>query len=131
MRSSRIVLFVSLVLAWAFAVHAQQKKLMTADQLYRNAEPRVLEPLPSVVRWLDDSHYLVSKRVEGQPKPSMISVDAITGKETEYKGFEQYQDVAGEGWNLANPASTNEVNTRALYVKENDLYFLDTEAKQF
>ena len=131
MRSSRIVLFVSLVLASAFAVHAQQKKLMTADQLYRNAEPRVLEPLPSVVRWLDDSHYLVSKRVEGQPRPSMISVDAITGKETEYKGFEQYQDVAGEGWNLANPASTNEVNTRAVYVKENDLYYLDTEAKQF
>ena len=129
--STRIFLLVSFVLAGALAANAQQKKLMTADQVFRNAEPRVLESLPSVVRWLDDTHYLVMKRVEGQPRLSMVSVDVKTGKEAEYKGFGQYESIAGEGWNLASPASTNDANTRAVYVKDNDLYYLDTEAKQF
>ena len=124
-------LFVSVVLALSLSANGRQKKPMTAEQIFRNAEPRVLESLPGVTRWLDDTHYLATKRVEGQMRPSMVSVDAKTGKETEYKGFEQYQDVAGEGWNLSNPATTNDDNTRAVYVKDNDLYFLDASAKQF
>jgi len=107
---------------------AQGKKNLTPDQIFRNAEPRVLSALPTVARWLDDSHYLEVRRPD-DGKPAMYSVDAKTGKSTVYKGLEQYSVVVGEGIIAASPVAENEDQTRLIYVKDNDLYYLDTKKK--
>ena len=120
-----------MLLFLACPVVSQQKKALTADQIYRNAEPKVLTSLPNIVRWLDDSHYLEMKTKEGESRPVAYSVDAKTGKETEYKGLEQYKDIVGSDITVTSPASANEENTRLIYVKDNDLYYLNTEKKEF
>lgn len=120
-----------LMLLFACPAVSQHKKTLTADQIYRNADPKVLIPLPNIVRWLDDSHYLEMKTKEGESRPIAYSVDAKTGKETEYKGLEQYKDIVGADVTVTSPASANEENTRLIYVKDNDLYLLNTEKKEF
>lgn len=120
-----------MLLLLACPVVSQQKKALTADQIYRNADPKVLTSLPNIVRWLDDSHYLEMKTKEGESRLVAYSVDANTGKETEYKGLEQYKDVVGSDVTVTSPASANAENTRLIYVKDNDLYFLNTEKKEF
>lgn len=106
-----------------------QKKPLTADQIYRNAEPRVLAPLPSISRWLDDVHYLETRRQEG--KAVTYFVNARTGKETEYKGLEQYAELVGEGIDAGAPVASTENNSKAIYSKDADLYFLNTATRSF
>ncbi|MEX2191302.1 MAG: S9 family peptidase [Bacteroidota bacterium] len=108
-----------------------QKKPLTADQIYRNAEPRLLAPLPSVNRWLDDVHYLETRRPGEEGKPVTYFVNAKTGKETEYKGLEQYAELVGSGINAAAPAASTDDNSKAIYTKDADLYYLNTPSRSF
>ncbi|MBI4419180.1 MAG: DPP IV N-terminal domain-containing protein, partial [Ignavibacteriales bacterium] len=111
-------------------VIGQQKKPLSADQIFRNAEPRVLKELPGISRWLDDARYLEVRR-EGDQKPATFAVDARTGKATPYKGLEEYVDLIGPGVHVSAPAAVNDDYTQAIYVKENDLYHLNTRSKTF
>ena len=40
-----------------------QKKKLTYDQVYQRAKPRLTKSLPRIQGWLDDNHYLESKKV--------------------------------------------------------------------
>jgi dipeptidyl-peptidase-4 len=111
-------------------VVGQQKKPLTADQIFRNAEPRVLKELPTIARWLDDGRYLEVRR-EGDQKPATFAVDARTGKATPYKGLEEYVDLIGPGFYVSAPTAVNDDYTQAIYVKENDLYHLNTRSRTF
>lgn len=133
MRPSTFVVRFSLVILPAVwpalpGIAQPQKKALTADQIFRNAEPRVLAELPSVPRWLDDTRYLEVRRGE---KPATFAVDARTGKATEYKGLERFAHVVGPGVNAASPAAVNSDYTQAIYVKDNDLYHLNTKTGTF
>ena len=37
---------------------AQEKKLLTFDQLFRNGQPRLTKSLPVVTGWTDDEHFV-------------------------------------------------------------------------
>jgi len=126
-------IFLSVALATVFSLNAQQKKQLTADQIFKNAEPRITVQLPTISRWLDDTHYLEMKRKTGETRPSPVSVDAKSGAEVPYKDrdLDSYKDLVGAGINVNAPASANEPNTRLIYAKDKDLYFLNTEKKEF
>ncbi len=123
------------LVALAVLASAQQKKRMTFEQLYQNAEPQLFVPLPDITGWEDDSHYLEMRRKEGDPQTKWYLVDAKTGKEKETQpktpDLNQFKDTVGSGVNVNFPASSNEARTKHIYLKENDLYLLNTETKEF
>ena len=114
---------------------AQQKKRLTFDQINRGAEPQLFVPLPNITSWEDDSHYLEMRRTQGEPKPKWYSVDAKSGKEKEVPAktadLSEFKDLVGADINVNFPAAANQARTRVIYVKENDLYFLNTVKKEF
>jgi len=127
-------LFIVLI-AFAVLTPAQQKKRLSFDQIYRNADPQLFVPLPSITGWEDDSHYLETRRSETDRQGKVFSVDAKTGKEKEVVSktpdLNQFRETVGSDVNVNFPAASNEGRTRLIYVKDKDLYFLNTATKEF
>lgn len=68
-----------------------QKQPFTAAQLLKNEKTDILQPLPSIKEWADDSHYLLVKNEKE------YAVDAKTGQENEY--------IIKGGWTIHPPMS--------------------------
>lgn len=123
-----------LMLTLAMLAPAQQKKRLTFDQIYRGAETGLTAQLPNITGWEDDSHYLEMRRKEGEPA-KFYSVDAKSGKEKEVPpktaDLSQFKDVVGSDVNVNFPAAANEARTKVIYVKDKDLYLLNTATKEF
>jgi dipeptidyl-peptidase 4 len=105
---------------------AQEQKTLTFEQIFKNAEPRLTRPLPGAPTWLDDRHYVTTKRSPGEERPRMVMVDAGTGTETPYR---QIQDFVPEGIEPGTMAGVNKDTTRIVYTKAGDIYLLDTKLK--
>lgn len=122
-----------LLLSLAVLASAQQKKRLTFDQIFRGAETGLTTPLPTITGWEDDSHYLEMRRKEREPA-KYYSVDAKSGKEKEVPpktpDLSQFKDVLGSDVNVNFPAAANEARTKVIYVKDKDLYFLNTATKE-
>jgi dipeptidyl-peptidase 4 len=108
------------------AVLAQQLKTLTFDQIFKNGEPRLTTPLPTIVSWLDDRHYLLTKRTPGADRPRQVVVDAETGSETPARDLGMYRTHLPEGVDPNAPAATCEDTGRVIYEVDGDLYLLDT-----
>ncbi|MDZ7291901.1 MAG: DPP IV N-terminal domain-containing protein [candidate division KSB1 bacterium] len=124
-------MFVATILALAFSLHAQEKKRLTFEQIFKNAEPRITRSLPNIIGWADDNHYLEMKKKDGDKAAKVYAIDVVSGEEKVYRDLEQHAAVVDSGITVANPASYNEGYTRLIYVKDKDLYFLDTQKKEF
>ena len=124
-----------LLLVFVVLVPAQQKKRLSFDQIYRGAEPQLFTPLPTITGWEDDSHFLEMRRSETDRQGKLYSVDAKSGKEKEVPSktpdLSQFREVVGTDVNVNFPAASNEARTRLVYVKDKDLYFLNTATKEF
>ena len=66
--TSNKLIYIITTLLLATGIHsigfAQNKKL-TFDQVYLFGQPRLLQRLQSLQRWLDDDHYLQLKNEDG------------------------------------------------------------------
>jgi dipeptidyl-peptidase-4 len=133
--TSRRLLFISLAILTGTLVQeraeAQEKKTLTFGQIFSNAEPLLLQRLPSISGWADDSHYLQMKRKEGDERPRLYAVDVKTGEEKPARDLSGFRDLVGKGVDLSLPASANESWTRLIFQKEGDLYVLNTPTKEF
>ncbi len=131
----RSATFFVVLTVWVILAPAQQRKRLTFDQIYRNADPQLFVPLPNITGWEDDSHYLEMKRGEAGRPGKLFSVDAKSGKEKEITpktpDLNQFRDVVGSDVNVNFPAASNESRTRLVYVKDKDLYFLNAATKEF
>ncbi|HCA78318.1 MAG TPA: peptidase S9 family protein, partial [Bacteroidetes bacterium] len=127
-------LFMVLV-AFVVLTPAQQKKRLSFDQIYRNADPQLFVPLPTITGWEDDFHYLETRRSETDRQGKVFSVDAKSGKEKEALSkspdLNQFRETVGSDVNVNFPAASNEGRTRLIYLKDKDLYFLNTATKEF
>jgi len=123
------------LIAFVVLAPAQQKKRLTFDQIYGNADSLLFVPLPNITGWDDDSHYLEMRGSERNREGKLYSVDAKSGKEKEVPSktpdLNQFRDVVGSDVNINLPAASNEGRTRLIFVKEKDLYFLNTVTKEF
>lgn len=127
----RLLLFLLSFLACVGSSHSQEKKRLTYEQIFKNAEPRPLMDLPNVAGWADDTHYLELKKKEGDGRAKVYAVDVKTGEEKIYRDLEQYKVLVDSGIRLSNPVAESESFTHLIYSKNNDLYFLDTQKKVF
>jgi dipeptidyl-peptidase-4 len=93
---------------------AQQKPL-TAAQLFRNEKTDLLQPLPLVRDWIDDTHYALYRG------GTTVSVDARTGQESAYTkpspSIPAYKVPAG-----ARNATASPDGKWVAYTKDRDLY---------
>ncbi len=118
-------------LSLALPAGAQEKKLLTFDQIFKNGEPRLTSMLPLVTGWTDDAHY-VETAAGGGPsrRGGSFLVEAATGKREPYHDLESYRAILGEGIEPGSPAASDDSFTRMLYVRDGNFFLLDTKAKQ-
>lgn len=93
---------VAVVLIFSLSTQAQKKELGD-DQFFKSNFKGITQSLPSVVKWLDDSHFIL--RRDGKS----LEVDAKTGAEKEYVE--------------ANINKGTVATTPEIVVKANDLYW--------
>ena len=74
---NRLIQVATTVLVITFVAKGQQKTL-TEDQYFKNNFKNLISPLPSVAKWIDDSHFLLIKNA------ATFIVDANTGIELPY-----------------------------------------------
>ena len=97
----------SAVFVIAAAGFAQQKQL-TDDQFFKNNFKGIVNPLPSVTRWVDNSHFLLTR--DGKT----FVVDAKNGAEREQNDADRVQQKT------AIPPSLFS-KSKDLYIKINDV----------
>jgi dipeptidyl-peptidase 4 len=119
------------LILFVFSANAQEKKKLTFEQIFKGAEPKLTAPLPNIIGWDDDNHYLEMKKKEGDDRMKVYSVDVKTGKDALQRDLDQYKELVGAGINPNYPATNNEKFTRLIFVKDKDLYLLNTEKKEF
>ena len=133
-RGSMLFLFCAAAAAVVCAggAGAQQKQLLSFDQIFRNGTPRLTTNLPVVSGWTDDRHFIEQKpREGGEARGGSELVDAGTGGRERYHDMESFRALVGEGIDPGNPAASDEAYRHLLYVREGDLYFLDTGTREF
>ena len=108
---------------------SQEKKRLTFDQIFKNAEPRVLRELPRITGWADDENYVETKRREGERRSGMWAVNVKTGEEHPYHDLSAYRDLIGR--DTSSPVAYDKAYTRLIYVREKDIYYLNTETREF
>ena len=118
-------LLCSIAMLWCVA-HAQPLQRLSFEQIFKNAEPRLTKPLPTITRWVDGHRYIETRREPGADRPAPRLVDAATGKDTSGLDLRQYADILGKDIEPTSPAATSEDNKRFLYVSQEDLFLLDT-----
>src|SRR5262245_4707706 len=89
----RKVLFVSTLLLLTTSFLFAQKKDFSYAQLFQNATMDVSKSLPTITKWVDDDHYLESRKDEADGMTKLMSVDVKTGKALPYDD----KSVSGQG----------------------------------
>lgn len=112
-------------------LYTQEKKRLTFDQIFKNAEPRLTQPLPNIIGWADDNNFLEMKKRDTDTVQKVYSVNIKTGKEKVFRDLSIYKKFVGEDINPLYPEDHNESYTILLYKKNDDLYLLNTKTKEF
>jgi dipeptidyl-peptidase-4 len=110
---------------------SQEKPRLTVEQILRNAEPRLLAPLPTILGWADEDRYLEMKKREGDDRQKVYAVDAASGAESLYRDLGQYKEVVGKDVDPSTPAASTRDFTHLVYLRNGDLYWLNTASKAF
>ncbi|MBS1936078.1 MAG: DPP IV N-terminal domain-containing protein, partial [Bacteroidetes bacterium] len=124
----QISLLLSCLLATPF-ISLAQKKEFTFEQAFKNAPTNISKPLPEIVRWIDDEHYLERKIENGQPE--LFSVEIKTGKQTLY--VEKTGEVGRK--DIAIPANANDITYSPdgnwlAYTRNHNLFLLNTNTEK-
>jgi hypothetical protein len=108
--TSNKLIYIIATLLLATGIHstcfAQNKKL-TFDQVYLFGQPRLLNRLPSLKGWLDDNHYLQTKKEDGNTY--LMKVNAETGKEEIYVNYAEINENLEEGWDASSSTDITDV----------------------
>lgn len=106
-----ITFFFAVYLCSSGLAQEKNSKKITYEQAYQDAKPYILKPMtfipatmtfipttrPSIHAWLDDEHYLLSKRDEKKESTKLYKVNAKSGKKTVFLDYEQIQKSFPKG----------------------------------
>ena len=111
------------LLLFAVTTHAQ-KQNFTFEQIFKNSESNVVQQLPVINGWADDSHYIISQK-EPSGRMTTYMVDAKTGKSVPHPdgGIIAPPEVAIEG--SVNTTYSPDHKWAAYTRKDNNLYVRD------
>ncbi len=148
-RTQCIKQFAVIVMAFALTTSAlAQKKELGDEQYLKNNFKGITQPLPTLVKWIDDSHFILKR--DGKN----YEIDAKTGAEKEYvepninkgtvetkpniitKGNDLYHSKNVEDTRLTNDeapeinATVSPDGNYVAYTKKNDLYTVNLITKK-
>jgi dipeptidyl-peptidase-4 len=113
-------------------VIAQDKKNLTFDQIFKNAEPRLTTSLPFILGWADDNSYLERKRKDGDEIAKIYSIDVKSGKEKPYNFLDDsYNSIVPKDISINNPVNSTRDYKKHVYIKDSILFLLDIDKKEF
>jgi len=121
------ILFILLSLPLLLA--AQGQKLLTYDQAYNRAEPRLTTMLPRIEKWLDSESWLESRTEPGRPGAALYKVDAKTGAASVWLDFKELGKDLPEGLALDPRSEHSEDYQHFILRKDNDLWYFNAAAK--
>ncbi|MBX3257278.1 MAG: S9 family peptidase [Chitinophagaceae bacterium] len=113
MNMKLVVLLAGFGLFTVIKGYAQQKELDTL-QMLKGKPADITQPLPVMKGWLDDAHFLLSKRQQPDSPFVTVKVDCKTGKETVVP--DENHAAAG--------------NTRAVYMKSGAIYLAEPDGSE-
>ena len=100
-----------------------QKKSFSYDQAFKGTVTNISKPLPSIVKWIDDTHYLESIKEGTEETGKSFSVDIKTGKSLPYTGTgEKSSTVLPVVKDARNITSSPDGKRIAYTKKDNNLY---------
>lgn len=97
---------VSLICCFILIIAYAQKKDLTTGQMLNGDVTGIIQPLPVIAGWVDDSHFLISRQNGMDPKPQTYLVDCKTGREQLSTGAEL----------------TPKENRKTVYLRGTDIY---------
>ncbi len=109
----------------------KNSKKITYDQAYLDAEPRLFNPLPSILDWLDDAHYLVNERDEISNSQKLFKVSAANGTKTLFLDYGQIQTALPEDFRASQHIGVTEDYSGFLYAVKGDLYYYSRPNNSF
>ncbi len=124
---------IALGLTIFFADSWAQKKKLTYKQVFEQGEPRLLDSLPRIQRWLDENHYLEmrSEETENEASFKLMKINATTEKASIHFDSDKYLNKLPKGFSLSGSATQTEDNTGFIFDQNNDLYYFSTKTEVF
>ncbi len=140
MKYQNLILILFLVLSGTlfFNEGFSQKKDLTYEQVFSRGEPRLTIPLPRITGWLDDNYYL-ELRTEDK-KQTVMKVNALTGEESVYLDYEEFNKKLPEGFTLRRSEKrTDDLNyfiftddlNHYIFRKNSNLYYYNLPEEEF
>jgi len=133
-RSYFIVLFLIIPAVLLLTSNGQaQKKQLTYQQVFQQAEPRLVGSLPRIRGWLDHDHYLEMRSLPSQPKApaKLMKINAATGEASIYFDASQYKEKLPRGFSLQAASGRTKDYTGFIFNRKNDLYYFSTRTGEF
>ncbi|MGB8192618.1 MAG: DPP IV N-terminal domain-containing protein [Chitinophagaceae bacterium] len=138
MRKCLMSCFPLLLLLVAASLSAQQKKDFSYDQLFKGTATNVQKQMPQINRWVDDDHYIESRRDETDGgKMKTMSVDVKTGQAVPYTepATTPSRPTAPSASSLGLKSDVKNLTASpdgkwVAYTRKNDLYAMEVESKK-
>ncbi|OQP64937.1 peptidase S9 [Niastella vici] len=108
--------------------HAQ-KQNFTFEQIFKNGEPGVVQQLPMVKGWVDDTHYLLTKK-EADGKMATYMVDVKTGTTLPHPDAGMFTPPQVDVPGGINTTYSPDRKWAAYTKKDNNLYVRDLSTGQ-
>ncbi len=108
-----------------------QKKFLTYKQVYNFAEPRLTDPLPKLIGWLDDHHYLEVKSDSSKSifTPVLMKINVKDFSEEIFIDYRKINKNLPAEFKIEN-AIASENYTGFLFNQKNDLYYYSLSNNQ-
>ncbi len=119
------------VLLTTFSIFPQQeKKQLTYEQAYGGMDMRFMMMM-SRVRWLDDTHYLLSETDKKTKKSKLVTVNAQTAEKTTLLDYRLIEQFFPEGMRAIGHVDNTADYSSLLYFQKGDLYHFSAKTKIF
>jgi len=108
---------------------AQKKNLKYKNILTIGS--RLIKRLPSVNSWLDANHYFETRTDSASGDKLLVDINVLTGKEKVFVDYSSWKKELPKGFDIQKNVGSSKDKTKYIFLKDNDLYFLDTEKSNF
>ena len=107
-----------------------EKKRLTYKQAYGDMDMRFMMMM-SRIRWLDDTHYLLSEQDKKTKKMQLVKVDAKTGEKTVFLDYSLIEKSFPKGARAMGHIDNTTDYSGLLYLRKDDLYHFSTKTNTY
>ena len=130
MRKAQLVTTVFLFIGF---LAVAQKKDFSYAQLFQGAAMDVSKSLPTITKWVDDDHYLETRKDEADGTTKLMSVDVKTGKAIPYDDKSQNSQASAKTISFPKDAKNPTYSPDkqyAAYTLKNDLFVIEVSTEK-